>query len=118
MKVDVYRNVRTGTLSVRDRSSGKVVAHPHGVYLDDVRFVVQPAGRSRVLREKRKNVHAFVRGNLVAVTDSPPPPWDHKASYNPYAAGAFKDVETGESVYSAEFAFVSPEGVLYRPKEG
>jgi hypothetical protein len=26
---------------------------------------VQPAGREKVLKEKKKNVHAFVRGNLL-----------------------------------------------------
>ena len=67
MKVDVYRNLHNGLYSIKARSGnnkGLVVAHAQQVWLDDVEFVVSDAGRNRVLREKKKYVHAFVRGTL------------------------------------------------------
>jgi hypothetical protein len=35
--------------------------------LNNVKFAVQPAGRAKVLTDKRKNVHAFVRGDMMWV---------------------------------------------------
>jgi ribosomal protein L15 len=44
-----------------------VVAHVNTVKLKNVRFVVQQGGYERFLREGRKNVHAFVAGELVEI---------------------------------------------------
>lgn len=48
---------------------GRVVAHAKGVALDDARTIVSQAGRERVLREGRKNVHAYIEGYIHAVQD-------------------------------------------------
>ena len=61
--VSVYYNLHRKCLSMRVK--GVVVDHPHAVVLKNVKFRVQPAGRAKVLKEKRKNVHAFVCGQLV-----------------------------------------------------
>lgn len=66
-RVEVYWNIRKKVFSVRalsGRSRGRVVAHMSSLHLRNATFVVQKAGRERVLREKRKNVHALVRGTL------------------------------------------------------
>ena len=70
MKVDIYRNLNIPKddpckWSVLDRSNRKVVDRVQTAHVKDVKFVVQPAGRKRVLEEKRKNVHAFIRGELT-----------------------------------------------------
>lgn len=86
--VDVYKNLHNGMWSVRCRKSGKVLGHVEACGLEDVEFVVQPAGRRRVLEEGRKNVHAFARGTLVCdgyPMDMP----GEMISYNPYRAGHF-----------------------------
>jgi hypothetical protein len=62
--VEVYRNLHKKCWSVRQ--GGKVKCHTSYICLQDVKFVVQPAGREKVLREKKKNVHAFVRGYLIS----------------------------------------------------
>jgi len=65
MRVEVYYNLHKHCYSIRaleGTEKGRVVAHMESVCLDDPVFVVQQGGRERVLREKRKNVHAFVRG--------------------------------------------------------
>lgn len=66
VQVDAYRNLRAGGYSLRDRKTGRVVAIVDAVTLRDVKFVVQPAGRARVLATGRKQVHAFVRGTVNA----------------------------------------------------
>ena len=64
MKVEVYRNLHKNCWSVRDCKTKKVIKHVQSAYIKNAELVVQPAGRSKVLREQRKNVHAFVRGQL------------------------------------------------------
>lgn len=98
-KVELYRNLRTGTWSMREK--GLVVGHPSIVELQDVKFVVRPGGRDKVRREGRKNVHAFVRGDQTG--DLPSMQW-REAYYNPYKHNTFVDVETGAPVLFAEFA--------------
>ena len=67
MRVEVYWNLHKKCYSVRHR--GKVIDHVPYVVLRDVKWVVQPAGRRRVLRERKKNVHAFARGTWLRGND-------------------------------------------------
>lgn len=69
MKCFVYLNLHTKRWSVR--MHGKVVAHADIVALRDVEFRVSEAGRQRVLRDRVKNVHAGVSGELVALVGTP-----------------------------------------------
>lgn len=64
-QVRVYRNLHQDCWSVQHK--GLVVAHVNTVKLKNVRFVVQQGGYERFLREGRKNVHAFVAGELVEI---------------------------------------------------
>jgi hypothetical protein len=87
-RVEVYRNLHKNCYSVRalnGENKGRVIDHVQSITLKDATFVVQPAGRNRVLREQRKNVHAFVRGTT---TDQPV---KHGLSvrYDPYLNDAF-----------------------------
>ena len=54
--------------------------------LVDVKFAVQPAGRAKVLRERKKNVHAFVRGTVAR---NPIMAHQQVVSYNPYEMDSF-----------------------------
>lgn len=63
MKCDVYYNLHKKCLSVRHR--GKVIKHVISLSMENVKFVVSESGRNRVLKEKRKNVHAVVRGDII-----------------------------------------------------
>jgi hypothetical protein len=91
MKVFVYRNLTKNCWSVRDERLGRVVLHTRRLVLADATFVVQKAGRERVLREKRKNVHAGIRGTLVRRGKLGPQFRNSciEASYNPYKAETF-----------------------------
>jgi len=90
-RVEVYRNLHNGCMSIR--RDGKVIKHLQrwqSLYLKDVKFAVQPAGREKVRSEGRKNVHAFVRGTVIApstmnhTTDVFQEKCKLWVSYNPY----------------------------------
>lgn len=68
MLVDVYYNLNKKCLSIRHK--GKVIEHKNSVVLHKPQFVVQQSGRKRVLKNKRKNVHAFVRGLYFPSADN------------------------------------------------
>ena len=68
-RVRVYRNLNNGMLSVKDHDPdsptyGKVIAYSNRVLIISADFKVSRAGHNRVLREGRKNVHAYVEGIL------------------------------------------------------
>lgn len=73
MKVDVYYNLNKGSknkpcYSVKSREKddyGKVVLHACELLVKDCKFVVRPSGHQRALEQEQRNVHAFVRGELV-----------------------------------------------------
>lgn len=79
---------------------GRVRAHSHSVTLKNCTFVVRPAGRTRVLRENHKCVHAFVVG---AVTDEEPEGLARSFTYNPYRSDKFYFKETGKPVSKADY---------------
>ena len=62
--VYVYFNLHKKLWSVKHRKTKRVMYHTEVVLLYDCKFKVSQAGRKRVLKEKRKNVHAGVTGEL------------------------------------------------------
>jgi hypothetical protein len=115
MKCDIYFNLHKHLLSIRSRERetyGIVVGHKNHAMLRNVSFVVNKAGRERVLREKKKNVHAYCRGELIK---SPPAsgPFDFcLVTYNPYKYKSFVNVETEEPVDSADFVFITKKEIV------
>jgi hypothetical protein len=90
-RVRIYRNLHAqawSVLAMEGPHAGRVVAHADSATLDVARFIVSKAGRARVLREKRKNVHAYVDGILRATPTDPlgllP------LTYNPYKGPHFE----------------------------
>ena len=121
-KVEVYRNLHKKCFSIRRK--GRVVEylydgglHHRGVelYIINAKFVVQPGGKERVRREKRKNVHAFIRGTVMPFGGL-----QRKSligncistiTYDPYTMNTFQDLD-GNIVTEAEEVFIS-YGVVY-----
>lgn len=95
-KVFVYKNLHKNCWSIRQ--DGLVKAHSDGspirLYMGGMK--VNRKGRERVIREKRKNVHAGIMGYLrhedMKVWDG----WVDmiEITYNPYKYASFVDVET------------------------
>ena len=104
MKVEVYFNLHKKLFSVRSVVTGRVMFHTYEVCIDNPKFVVRKAGRDKVLRERKKNVHAFVRGDIRHYSEILSPRLD--LNYNPYKAGHFVNKATDEPVYTASCAFM------------
>ncbi len=88
-RVEVYRNVnkRDGVwYSVRQ--DGKVIGHTKAIHLKECYFVVHEAGRQRVIKTGRKNVHAYVLGYVTQ-------PRQSKYDLGPARAGMYKPYESG-----------------------
>lgn len=112
MKVDVYFNLHKKTLSVRHK--GKVVHHSDYVKILNPKFVVSEAGRQRVLREKRKNVHAFVRGELASLVNDPKESSENlqTITYNPYKYTSFVKKNDETIISTAEVAHIFGRHIL------
>jgi len=120
-KVRVYRNLHKDCWSVRDFDSksenyNRVVGRVQEIALEEVKFVVSQAGREKVLKEKRKNVHAFVQGSprlTVDLSGSLSEAHIKKVvTYNPYEGPKFSfemDLDTEVSVDGADFAVLKME---------
>lgn len=83
-KVKVYYNLHKQTFSIEQ--NGLVVGYADTVRIENATYAVSEAGRQRVLKEKRKNVHATVRGNLLGFEAGPE---ETPAYYNPYKVKTF-----------------------------
>jgi hypothetical protein len=112
MKVDVYFNLHKKCLSVRHK--GKVVHHSDYVKIINPTFVVSQAGRQRVLREKRKNVHAFVRGELAALENNPKDSANNlqTITYNPYKYSTFVTKNDETPVHKASEVHIFGRHIL------
>jgi hypothetical protein len=125
MRYEAYYNLHQQCLSARPTGRHGYVKHYQFLCLSNVKFAVQPAGRQKVLNEKKKNVHAFVRGDMV--TWSPHrkegeyyPDIDNEVSvdrfrederyeevtYNPYKYESFVRKDNGQPIFEAEHAWV------------
>lgn len=106
MKVDVYRNLKTGGFSVRSRERvnyGRVISNQDLVVIKNARFIVQPAGKKKVLREKKRNVHAFIRGDYAVgfLTQSQLDKFKIEVTYNPFNMDDFYIKSNGQQIYKA-----------------
>ena len=108
MKVEIYFNLHKRLFSIRERH-GKVIAHKRWVGLVRPTFVVQQGGRERVLRDKSKNVHAFVRPEQYW-SECTPMNFDildayTTVRYNPYKYASFVD-ENEDPIFEADVGFM------------
>jgi hypothetical protein len=104
MKVRVYFNLQKKLLSVQAKVKGvwKVVRHCQEISLIDVTFKVSERGRQRVIKNKRKNVHAYICGT-VAEDQTTQGQWFDLITYNPYKLEKFyngeKYIDTADRVF-------------------
>ena len=104
-KVMVYYNLHKHTFSIT--YMGKIILYADFVKLKDVEFRVRSGGKERVRDEKRKNVHAFVIGELVDFCEYPcedlvKPDSEVILTYNPYRDDSFVVKDTLEPIFSAK----------------
>lgn len=101
--VNVYKNLHLNKWSVRQ--NGRILFHCDKIILRDCNFRVQPAGRAKVLLQKKKNVHAYISGFLSNTrTCRHYKDDDYKVvTYNPYKYCSFVSVGDFEPIYKADF---------------
>lgn len=103
LKVKVYWNLHKKCWSIQHK--GKVIGHTNSVLLSDCKLSVSQKGRERVLREKRKNVHAFAAGNLIGFSLDCPRGFNTHITYNPYKFGWFYNKLNGDRVDDAALVY-------------
>ena len=112
VRVEVYKNLNRQLWSVRQK--GYVIGHCTQIYLRDVEYIVGERGRQTVLRERRKNVHAFTRGWVCDLADiylsdhenglTPDECHPYQvAIYNPYLYDSFVDKLTKARIMRSSF---------------
>lgn len=109
-RVQVYKNLHKGCYSVRDAKTKRVIYHTNKIYLQEVVFKVSESGRQRVLKEKRKNVHAMVEGvwlPFLPVTMST----KYSIVYNPYKGNKFHCLTIGQDVESLPKVILNKGGI-------
>ena len=106
MIVNVHRNLNWmggQGFSILDRSF-RVIDRRLWVVLADCTFVVHPSGQRRAMETGHRNVHAFVRGELVSSTNSVPnqkPDGLTSVGYNPFEEGGFYTTDDNVEIWAA-----------------
>lgn len=96
-KVMVYKNLHNGKFSIKQ--DGLVVAHVDSIVLSRAIFKVNESGRQRVIKEQKKNVHAFIVGYPEKCNTSQNDVDNlRRVTYNPYESGSFYFKENKKSV--------------------
>ena len=89
---------------------GRVIMRSPHVMLGDVRPKVSQAGRRRVLRQGRKNVHAGLVGTLIHTGWQPFQ--GQKITYNPHKYDGFVFAAfDAVNYYGSELAYLTDSGV-------
>lgn len=113
----VYRNLHFKdrvVYSIRD-TKGITIAHSECILIRHAKFVVQEKGRDKVRRNKQKNVHAGVKGEIVIdpfqasyiTTNSIKQHDNIIAYYNPYETDSFIDINTKEKLLKADYVLLT-----------
>lgn len=115
-KLDIYWNLHKHCWSILDRAQGLVVLHLNNLIAEDVKLVVQPAGRARVLATGRKNVHAFIRASSIIISDYSV--WDDQAvrlKYNPYKFSSFvlEERDSYRPIDKSKIVYMHSDGRCY-----
>ena len=113
MRVGVYYNLHKKCLSVKSLegpSYGKVIHHRKSVKIKSAMFVVNEAGRKKVIKEKKKNVHAYVRGFIVN-SFSKKKLKQVRVTYNPYKYNTFIEIQTQNPIYSAKYVEINDTNI-------
>lgn len=115
IKVYVYFNLHKKTFSIKaleGERKGLVIAHRDTLTLRDVVFKVSEAGRQRVLRERKKNVHAGVVGYWRGCYEPSIAENTTAVTYNPYKYESFVTKADERPVYNAANAHLTNKQIF------
>ena len=121
LRVMVYYNLHKKTFSVQYK--GRVILYADYVKLGNVEFRVREGGKEKVRQEMRKNVHAFVIGDLLdycqyPCENMPPETNDKVITYNPYKYDSFVKKDTEEPIFNAnEIDMINTKNKIFHINE-
>jgi len=103
--VRVYRNLhaKDNAHKYSVMQNRLVIGHTNDLWLRDCNLIVSQAGRNKVIREKKKYVHAFIEGFVFRGLSNPIS--KTKIDYNPYVQSQFSIAGIYEE--SSKFVHVS-----------
>lgn len=108
--VRAYVNLhQKGKFSIVNVKTGLVVGYATSVLLQDAIFHVSEIGRQQVIEQRRKKVHAWVKGIFLG-SDFQPQGMDWEVNYNPYTTKGFTDPH-GNIITYAKFAYLANKRV-------
>ena len=118
-RVRVYRNLKYGRKARPLYSvvyKGRVIKRVRRILLSNCRFIVLERGRQRCLKEKQKNVHAFVEGIDVGARgcfgiDKNGSDFGVRVSYDPYVADHFFSTERKNKITLAGGVLLNERGI-------
>jgi hypothetical protein len=112
-QVRIYFNLHRKVYSVQEKVEGrwKVVEYTNDINLVNATFKVSEAGRQRVLRENKKNVHAYIVGERWPFLQKSFCYRD-EVTYDPYAAPNFFIVQNGKPVDKAKYICITAGKVI------
>jgi len=109
----MYRNLNSQCWSVKHR--GKLIGHHDSIVLKNCEFRVSEKGRQRVLKEKVKNVHAYIAAQTHEQLDEKYENLETvEITYNPYKYSTFVVKETGEPIHHCETVLAKDDGKIYK----
>ena len=114
----IYFNLHKRCYSVQawdqDKRGWRLFKHSHALLVKGAKMLVNETGRQRVIREKRKNVHAFIYPTHIEdYKKGATPRFKKVCTYNPYKAGYFRDKESEQPVHSLDEAVLRYGVVWY-----
>ena len=108
----IYRNLRNKCFSVlkynEEKKGYRLFAHINRAILTDVDSKVYESGRQKVLKEKQKNVHAFMLAKYyVPIPEDRHVLFSEEIYYNPYEQNTFTEGKSGSVFTGCEFALLN-----------
>ena len=109
---EVYRNLNNKCFSIKQK--GLVVAHADNFIIHSVKTKISQKGRERVLKEKRKTVHAVLVSNNFEKVDKDSIDISKldELYYEPYTLDSFINKRTGERLESIDSVYLT-DGKAY-----
>lgn len=114
--VRVFRNWKRGCFSIMQ--GGLLKASARSIRLRDVEFLVRASGRERMVRQQRKNVHAYAIGHLEDFVQAGDqrimaPLGGRGFLYDAYRFETFVDAEDHSPVHGASMVQFDDDGATY-----
>lgn len=105
-RVMIYWNLHKNVYSMM--VGGRVLKgeYSDNIILKNVEFRVRQGGRERVNKEKKKNVHAFVIGEITFSDECSDCNW-RSVTYNPYKYDSFVYRDTEVPIVNSNYAMLT-----------